>query len=400
MVRTLEDQVIPDATLARRFSAPYSRGVPVAQARETYPLLGRNSVFNTIDIDAVNDPRAGKVVLRFSEPIWTTNSDGGSYPAKNGMEGFALFSATSKMSSPSFSLPAGPPREGGTCAAAAPGASKLVRPGRGTSPGGSRQDAKGNAFVCDACYATAGNYFYPNVGTAQAARLVWCMRMIKADPTGQLLGQALVDAIEFTAREAHYRNLSQRLGHELGVWSHGRLTVPGFIEGRKGIRRIPSEPTLLPPQTGYSSTTDFFTKAGVVEDQVVGFFRIHDSGDLNVGIKIASWKAYLAAWEYVAKQLPGVYFWMPVRTWTTRTMVPELQRAAQQPNLVIRASALFVNEAPPQIPGVSASAVHRGVVGEGHYGCPVTPNDKSSCAQEECRACWLAPTLIPSYAEH
>jgi len=396
-MHSTEEQVIPDTTLARRFSSPYSRGVPVTEAEKTYSLLGKNSVFNTVDIDYVFDTDMGQSMIRFGTSIWTTNLQGKSI---KGMNQVALFSSTSKMSSPSFSLPAGPPREGGTCIAAGKNASRLVRPARGTQPGGSRRDDKGNAFICDACYSTAGNYFYPNVAIGQAARLIWCNRLLKADPSGQLLADAFVDAIERTAREGHYKNLSKRMGHELGVWQQGMLTVPGYISGRRGIRRIPIEATQLPPWTGYSSTTEYFSKSGAKDGDVVGFFRIHDSGDLNVGTKMSVWKSYLRAWELTAAALPFVQFWVPVRTWTAKSMIPDLQRAAQQPNLVIRSSALFVNQSPPNYPGLSASAVHRGSVGKGHYACPVTPNDKSSCAQESCRVCWLAPDLIPSYSEH
>lgn len=400
MMRSTKDQVVPDATLSRRFNARYAIGQPVAQASRTYSLLGRDSVFQHIDIDYTFDERSGKAVLRFSAPIWTENMDGGSFPSKSGMEQFSLFSGTSKMSAPSFSLPAGPPREGGTCVAAGRGASKLVRPGRGTAPGGARRDASGRPFICDLCYSTAGNYFYPNVGTAQAARLAWCQRLLGEDPSGALLGESLALALEDTARRAHYKNLSKRLGHELGVWNRGNLTVPGFIEGRKGIRAIPVEPTELPASTGFRSTLDFLASRGVQDGEVAGFFRIHDSGDLNVGRKLETWKGYLAAWEYVAQAFPNVWFWMPVRTWTTKAMIPELQRVSQLPNMTIRASALFVGQQPPDIPGVPSSGVHQQAPAEGHYRCPVTPMDKSSCAQEGCRVCWLAPTMTPSYAEH
>lgn len=399
MMRSTKDQVIPDATLSRRFNARYSIGTPVDQATKIYSLLGRDSVFNELEIEYFFDDKGGKPRLALSAPIWTENMDGGSFPGKGGMQRVSIFSATSKMSAPSFSLPAGPPREGGTCIAAGKGASSLVRPGRGSSPGGARRDAQGKPFICDLCYSTAGNYFYPNVGTAQATRLVWCQRLLAADPSGTLLGQALALALDDIGRRSHYRNLSERLGHEIGVWHRGQIVVPGLVRGRKGLRSIPLEPTELPSSTGYRSTQEFILAHGVEEGAVAGFFRIHDSGDLNIG-KLEMWKSYLAAWEYVAKAFPSVWFWMPVRTWTIKEMIPEIQRVSQLPNMVIRASALFVDQKPPVIPGIPSSGVHTGTVTEGHYACPVTPNDKSSCAEEGCRVCWLAPTMTPSYSEH
>lgn len=401
MVRSMPGQVIPDTTLARRFNARYAIGEPVQGASRTYPLLGPDSVFRHVDIQYVFHEERGNAEIHFSEPIWTENQGGGSFPAKSGMSFFSLFSATSKMSSPSFSLPAGPPREGGTCVAAGQGTQGLVRPGRGSAPGGARRDAQGRPFVCDLCYSTAGRYFMPNVGTAQAARLMWCLKLLEEDPSGTRLGEALVVAIDDVARRAHYGNLSARLGHEIGVWNRGHLTVPGYITGRKGMRAIPAEPTHLPVETGYATTFDFFEAHGVQDGDVVGFFRIHDSGDLNIGRKLETWKGYLAAWVHAAKAFPHLWFWMPVRTWTTKAMIPELQQASQLPNLTVRASTLYVGEAPPHIPGLSSSGVHVGSSApEGQYTCPVTPGDRSSCAQEGCRACWLAPSMTPSYEEH
>lgn len=402
MFRTLTRQVVPDTMLWRRLQAQFSRGKPVPDAAPTKigTLLGPDSVFNDIEITYVFDDAKGVATLVYSEPIWTVTTLGTVSGGRRGMRSTSLFSSTSKMSSPSFSLPAGPPREGGTCAAAERGAKKLVRPARGDAPGARRRDAQGRSFICDLCYSTAGNYYYPNVSTAQAARMIWCERMLQDDPTGVALGRQLVKAIEDTARKGHYNNLSKRLGHELGIWNRGQLVAPGKIGGRRGLTPIPIPTTPLPEWTGYRSSNDFFQTQGIPNGAVAGFFRIHDSGDLNVGPKLSTWKAYLRAWEYTAQQLPWVWFWMPVRTWVNKPMVPELQRASQLPNLVIRASPLFVGASPPKIPGVSGSAVHTGTPDPGWYACPVRPRDTSSCSEQGCRACWIAPNLIPSYSEH
>lgn len=71
-----------------------------------------------------------------------------------------LFTNTTKMRCASFSLPAGPPKIGGTCPAAAKGA---------------RGDAH---FVCFGCYATAGNYLLPSVQASQRVRLAWVRRAL------------------------------------------------------------------------------------------------------------------------------------------------------------------------------------------------------------------------------
>lgn len=397
MYRTLKRQVVPDTMLWRRLRAKFSSGVPLAETRKTSTLLGHNSVFNDVDITYMFSEKAGKGSLEFSVPIFTESAAGSPSTA---MRRFSLFSYTSKMSSPSFSLPAGPPREGGTCAAADRGARNLVRPSKGNAPGGARKNAQGKDFICDLCYATAGNYYYPNVSTAQAARMIWCERMLEADPTGQTLGRALVEAITNEAIKAHYGNLSKRMGQELGIWHNGQIHVPGLISGRRGLTPVPTLPTELPSWTGYRSSNEFFQSQGVEDGAIAGFFRIHDSGDLNIGGKLETWKAYLNAWTYVAKALPWVWFWMPVRTWVNKPMIPELQAANEIPNLVIRVSPLYVDGKPPKIPGMSFSGVHSGAPPKTVYPCPVRPRDSSSCAEQGCRVCWIAPSLVPSYSEH
>jgi hypothetical protein len=69
----------------------------------------------------------------------------------------SVFTNTTKMRAGSFSLPAGPPKVGGTCPAAA------ARPA-----GVAERD-----WICHGCYATTGNYQLPSVQTAQLVRRAW-----------------------------------------------------------------------------------------------------------------------------------------------------------------------------------------------------------------------------------
>jgi hypothetical protein len=98
-------------------------------------------------------------------------------PSVNGISTVTLFTATTKMVCPSFSLPAGPIKLGGACPAA--GVASLVR------------DPK--LFICHSCYAIGGKYGVPrgNVATAQAARLVWAMRAVADGTLGEQLHHAL-----------------------------------------------------------------------------------------------------------------------------------------------------------------------------------------------------------------
>lgn len=429
--RSSKGQVIPDTTLNRRFNMPFSVGeeVPkkvakqwadaIAEATESrrafvppplpkgmFPLYGPGNVLEQIDLEKSFE--RGQMRLQFSKDVYGISHEGKSFKTSS----FSLFSDAAKMACPSFSLPAGPLREGGTCAAAGMNASSMARPARGLDENGHRTDARGNTFVCDACYATSGNYWYASTSMAQAARLEWCMRKIGEDPSGRLLGMELAEALEITAREATYRDLSTRMGQELGVWDGSQILVPGFIKHR-GVIGIGVPRVNLPPISGFRNTAEYFMAQETPAGAVAGFFRIHDSGDLNVGMKVrsgkgwkstskvASWKAYLYAWTYVAQQFPHVRFWIPVRVYRNEEMRAALQEAAQQaPNLVIRASPLFIDGDPPRIEGISASAVNHGPPRPDWYPCPVGPSDKSSCSAVGCRACWISKDLIPSYQEH
>jgi hypothetical protein len=419
-MRTNTGQVIPDPTLNRRRNMPFSIGKPLSDnmvkrlmraldesdrtgqpfvppkfPKGVYPASGPNSIFNHLELRI--EVERGQLRILFDKPVYTMNLKGGK---SSKMRGFSLFSDAAKMGAPSFSLPAGPLREGGTCAAAGMYAGRLARPARGTDPRGSRQDASGNLFVCDACYATSGNYWYPSTTMAQYARLALCLEHLEKDPTGISLGEELAKAIDWTARHATYNNLSKRMGQEFGVWKRGQIVVPGMIKHR-GVTDVPIIPTEIPGKVGFGNTLSYFEKLGVTEGSVVGFFRIHDSGDMNVGGKVDQWIGYLNAWSYVAQQFPFVLFWAPVRTYHNKRMREALVRAAKRsPNLIIRASAMFIDGGAPRIDGLASSSVHTKQVAPGDYECPVGPSDESSCPAVGCRACWIAPDLTPSYKEH
>lgn len=418
--RSLAGQVIPDPTLHRRYNMPFSVGKPLPKSvvstwmkamkdaeqpgrvfetppfpKGIYSVFGRNSLFNAIQMRI--DMDRGKMKLLFSEPVYTISNEGTQSKA---MRGFSFLSDAAKMGAPSFSLPAGPQREGGTCAAAGWRASSMVRPSKGNAPGASRTDAHGNLYVCDACYATSGNYWYATTTLAQAVRLRWCEQQLKTDPSGALLSEDFIHVLEKTAREATYDNLSERMGQEFGVWRNGQIVVPGLVKHR-GVIEVPVLPTNLPPMSGFKDTFEFFRGVNPPEGSVTGFFRIHDSGDLNVGSKVATWKGYLRAWTLTARHFSSVLFWIPVRTWQNEEMKAALQEAAREaPNLVIRASPLFIDGDAPKIEGLAASAVHKNELRPHWYECPVGPSDDSSCTAVGCRACWMYKELIPSYKEH
>jgi protein gp88 len=76
-----------------------------------------------------------------------------------------LFTYTTKMLCASWSLPAGTPKNGGTCLAA-------------SADRGGGGDGR---WICDGCYATEGNYMYPIVLLTQRVRLEWTKRAVAGD---------------------------------------------------------------------------------------------------------------------------------------------------------------------------------------------------------------------------
>lgn len=408
-----DSQVVPDTTLARRFELPYSWDVQVSQAPETFPLVGRRdapSIFDQVHLDlrlAAKDPKLGGPVIWYGgHRLYTVNKEGGDTPKKagSGSQATALWTVTSKMTCPSFSLPAGPTVSGGSCAIANTGRS-----------GGKR--TPGKTYICDGCYSLEGQYVYPVVTTAQAARQAWVLQELAADDSGITLGHKLAAAIEDQARYGTLRNPGERLTQELGVWHGGQIVVPLWVPALERLAYRPAFSTPLPAAIGVPDTRAWFEARGVQEDEVVGFFRIHDSGDFTAGPHAALWPAYLDAWVEVARIFPNVIFWAPTRLWALPSVNRQLRTVlASVPNLVVRPSALNVMDPAPTIDGLANGTtvgwVHgkKGAktfdqtmdqAGNPTYNCPVYLLEQGkSCMAAGCRACWLAPRTAVSYGYH
>lgn len=405
-------QVTPDALLARRTGAPCSLDVPVSVMKEQggvplslFPDVGRRSVFDEVGIELVlasKDPKAGAPRLVFDRKIYTVNA--AKEDMKSPFSSTSVFTETSKMACPSFSLPAGPTTEAGTCPAA-----------NQSRKGGLREEGK--VFVCSECYAFSLNYIFPNVALAQAARLMWVRRQVEEDPSGRMLGESFAAAIEDYARDATLCNapdgVGQRLVIELGVKERGRLCVPVRLPSVSGYRRMPCS-TPLPPESGFRDTDEWREANGVPEGAVCGFFRIHDSGDYGVLTKPSAWETYANAWKIAAESLPHVQFWVPTRMWMWDKLTACM--GASPPNLSVRPSALSIDDDAPVVEGlVAGSAVFgkermkmaqeewTGDAGQ-TWPCPVYSQggdaEKKSCMGSGCRACWLWKRTPVAYKWH
>jgi hypothetical protein len=91
----------------------------------------------------------------------------------------SLFTWTTKMSCPSFSLPAGPQAMGGTCPGSMPADIKKDGSYEEFSPPLS-EVANGHPFICSICYAGKGNYMmYPSVSISQVIHKLWVDMALK-----------------------------------------------------------------------------------------------------------------------------------------------------------------------------------------------------------------------------
>lgn len=269
---------------------------------------------------------------------------------------YRLTSWTSKMGSPSFSLPAGPAESGGACPGAAAGQSivprnALVAAARRVQTVTGRPVRLPEA-ICQYCYAQGGQYSTGGVQFAQVLRYAWT-RIALANGT-------FVPTMIYAVQNANYKLEGGKAGDDAKTALH---YLPERHPGR--------------------------------------YFRMHDSGDFIS-------KGYLAAWKQVANALPDVTFWAPTRCWATSWGIDAVNQINNPPrNLIIRPSAFHINEPPPQnlgpgwargttvyAPDNKPEAQARG---DYQWDCQAyaVPDTKATCrnsmgadGQTGCRACW------------
>lgn len=127
------------------------------------------------------------------------------------------------------------------------------------------------------------------------------------------------------------------------------------------------------------------------------YFRLHDSGDF--------FRAdYVDAWTEIARLLPEVRFWAPTRSWARGglprrhgdPLLASLHRLATLPNVTVRPSALFIDEAPPIQPGFAAGSTV--TTNPAAVSCPKAFRTPAACGA--CRRCWDSPQLSVVYLRH
>lgn len=349
--------------------------VRAARAGQTYTVGMLQAMFNGGALRVRREGSRlvldGKVLLAFEQQQDALVSPFGSQPS--------LFTQTTKMSCPSFSLPAGPFEIGGTCALAThapngPGAEELR--------------------ICSNCYALKGNYIQVEVMIGQLFRLAWVRQLLDADPSGDAFAQQMTAAMTVLANQGPTdSSLRERSGLEYGVVRSGKLT---YGEGR--FARV------LPPHLLLSGASSQQGLDALPDGTIAGYFRGHDSGDFTVLTGQRS-VGYIRGWQQVVQAFPHVHFWFPTRLWkiSSGAVRNALDNLATEPNLALRPSALYVNDQPPVQNGWAAGTTANtpnAEVPDGVWRCPVQDEGKSSCASTRCRTCWLRKTVSVTYGKH
>lgn len=309
--------------------------------------------FERVRIAEKKDPKTGASSFSFSggPALTVLGADGGDFRYKTAegalkpIRKVSLFTFTSKMSCPSFSIPAGPTKHG-TCPASKPASIDAEGSYTEFSPPLSSMPA-GEKFICDLCYAGKNNYLmYKTISIGQMAKRRWIERTMR-DGT---FVEKMTEAIQML--------LDQRIEDVL--------------------------------------------KAHAISNR---FFRIHDSGDF---FSPAYYEAWAEVCRNFQGKLPGardqgplIYFWAPTRMWVYEKW-RELFRSSPPPvNLALRPSALFTSAPPPSIPGLAEGSTS--VAGEMPapvWNCPAYETDEGSCAGAKCRVCWTRKKSGVNYLTH
>jgi hypothetical protein len=122
-----------------------------------------------------------------------------------------------------------------------------------------------------------------------------------------------------------------------------------------------------------------------------GFFRWHDSGDLQS-------VEHLNRIVEVCKLTPNVQHWLPTREYVGEKIVQNwfASGGTVPSNLTIRLSALMLDGAPPTSIAARYGLPTSGVCKVG-FTCPA-PNQGNKCG--DCRACWNKGINNVSYKQH
>jgi len=217
-----------------------------------------------------------------------------------------VFTKTSKMNTISFSIPAGPPFAGGSCLSAA--TSKMAaNPALGVND---------STYVCQKCYALKNRYQMLDYVFSSAPRMNWITSTISDERNkGYYFGALMALAIESYCRYT-YENGREVL--EIGFIESNRIkyrsskSTYGHVEP---CDITPNINKILPQQQRGMYNSQYWINFSK-ENDIAGYFRIHDSGDFSITTSPTTTKLYIQSWGLVASCFPQVKFWAPTRLWS------------------------------------------------------------------------------------
>jgi len=138
-------------------------------------------------------------------------------------------------------------------------------------------------------------------------------------------------------------------------------------------------------QTEDSAKVD--TLVAAISKLRVKYFRCFDCGDFSTPADVKCWRDIIA-------RCPDIKFWVPTRTWRLEAFRKELIELAKLPNVVVRRSALVIDEGAP----VDTELRNTSEVRSTGMGCP--KQTAGSCAAANCRKCWDKSVDGVSYLLH
>ena len=151
-------------------------------------------------------------------------------------------------------------------------------------------------------------------------------------------------------------------------------------------------------KTAEGRQTWISTMAEAIRATGTKYFRWHDSGDLFS-------PAYVKAVAEVCPLTPSVCHWLATQSFN----VPTLDGAIREhllplPNVVVRPSVARMDAFPPRRRsiGYAAGATVYTAKGNAHKSVRLCPKSTlgGSCASNDCRLCWNAPTVPVGYLVH
>jgi len=316
---------------------------------------------------------------------------------------FKLFSTNSKMACPTWDLPAGVYKIGGSCPGA-DGGQVIASTVKGGLPIVGRPERVLERAICNACYAVGSGYERFEAQAGELTRMLWTSYWLGRDP--EVWISTMVAAVKLVVNEARW-------------W--------GGPRGKSGINPL----TVLP-------------------------FRLHSSGDFFSFQYAAAWVEVINRvrdWQLAEKRTSEtrpVAFWAPTRTWATgyawqafwaATYGIELPHGSEREresalrhavklkhsgSLVIRPSAFHFDDPAPKpgevgSPYAGSTSIYKQrlaeLIEEGEealhayatYTCPVYAAGKGSKSCNAapapngkigCRVCWVDGKQTVNYVAH